>query len=198
MMSFIDRSWNAEGKQMTRKTVRLAMIIGMALVFFCGSGLAAGPLRVGSRLGNLKFPQTLTPADQAYLGLKRSGNFTLRDIGAQYVLIEIINAYCPHCMDQAPILNRLFRMVEDSNLKNRLKFIGVVSNPVSEVANWRKTYKVPFALVADPDWQLADVLAITGTPTTVVVDKSGKVIIFHDGFFADARQAFRQLKARLK
>ena len=59
-------------------------------------------------------------------------------------------------------------------------------------------YKVPFALVADPEWEIASALNITGTPTTVVVDKSGKVVVLHDGVFSDANKAFKQLKAKLR
>ena len=79
-----------------------------------------------------------------------------------------------------------------------MKFIGVVSNSEAAVNSWKKAYKVPFALVPDPEWEIAGNLNITGTPTTVVVDKSGKVIVLHDGFFSDANKAFNQLKAKLK
>jgi peroxiredoxin len=183
---------------MNRKAAILSLLMALWLVFSFCSILAAAPLQVGSQFGNLKFSKTISEADRTYLGLKKPGEFTLQDIPANYVLIEILNSNCPHCIEQAAALNRLYRLVEGSELKDRLKFIGVVSNPEAAVNKWRTAYKVPFALVPDPEWEMAGTLNITGTPTTVVVDKGGKVIILHDGPFSDADKAFNQLKSRLK
>jgi peroxiredoxin len=166
-------------------------------LIFSGS-LAAAALKVGYQAHNVKFAKVTSEADQKYLGLKNSGPFTLKDIQTEYVLIEILNANCPHCEEQAGSMNRLYRLVEGSELKDRVKFIGVVSNSEAAVTRWKKAYKVPFALVPDPDWEIAGNFNITGTPTTVVVDKSGKVIILHDGVFSDATKVFDQLKAKLK
>ena len=89
--------------------------------------------------------------------------------------------------------------MEASEFKDRIKFIGVVSNSEPEAANWKSAYKVPFPLIADPEWVIGnDILKITGTPTTVVLDKQGKVIILHDGLFTDANKAFQGLRAKIK
>lgn len=183
---------------MNRKISIGLPIFSLALVLAFCTILAAAPLKVGYQAGNLQFGKTLAPMDQAYLGLEKPGPFSLRDVQASYVLIEVLNVNCPHCMEQAAALNRLYRLVEDSDLKGRLKFIGVVSNAEAGVQGWRRAYKVPFALVADPDWEIAGKLNVTGTPTTLVVDKSGKVVELHDGVFGDANRVLQQLKARLK
>jgi peroxiredoxin len=183
---------------MNRKVKFLSLLFGLALLLSLCSSLEAAPPKVGSQLGNLKFAKTISPVDQTYLGLKNPGPFRLKDIQAPYVLLEILNVNCPHCMEQAAALNKLFRLVEGSVLKDKLKFIAVVSNAEAAVNRWRTTYKVPFALVPDPDWEIAGILNITGTPTTVVVDQNGKLVILHDGVFADANKAFEQLKAKLK
>lgn len=183
---------------MNRKVAILSLLIGLALVFSIASGLTAAPLKLGYQAGNMKFTKVISEADQKYLGLKNSGPFALKDIQASYVLIEVLNANCPHCMAQAGAMNRLYRLVEGSDLKNRVKFVGVLSNSGAAVNRWRSAYKVPYALVPDPDGEMAGALNITGTPTTVVVDKHGKVIVLHDGVFNDANQSFKQLKAKLK
>ena len=180
------------------KSYRLALLIGASLTLALCSGVMAAPLGVGFQAGNLKFGETMTPADQAYLGLKNPGKFALKDIQADYVLVEVLNANCPFCIDQAATLNRLYRLVEAS-YKDRIKFIGVVSNSAAEASDWKRDYKVPFPIVADPEWVIGnDILKITGTPTTVVLDKQGKVIILHYGLFADADKAFQGLHAQDK
>lgn len=175
-----------------------AWLIGLVLIFSFCSNLSAAPLKVGAQFGNLKFSKTISEADRAYLGLKKPGAFTLQDIQAKYVLLEILNSNCPHCMEQAPNMNRLYRLVEGSPLKERLKFIGVVNNPEAAVNKWRAAFKVPFPLVSDPDGEVGGTLNITGTPTTVVVDRNGKIIILHDGVFGDPNKAFKELKGKLK
>ena len=183
---------------MIKKTALWFGLLGLALLLVFSGSLAAAALKVGYQAGNLKFAKTMAETDQRYLGLKTPGPYTLKDIQAKYVLIEVLNANCPHCVEQAGAMNRLYRLVEGSDLKDRLKFIGVVSNSEAAAAGWKQAYKVPFALAPDPEWEIAGDLNITGTPTTVVVDKSGKVIVWHDGVFNDANKAFNQLKAKLK
>lgn len=183
---------------MHRKIALLFPLLGLALILFFSGSLAAAPLKVGYQAGNMKFAKTIAETDRNYLGLKNPGPFTLKNIQAEYVLIEVLNANCPHCMEQAAGMNRLYRLVEGSELKGRLKFIGVLSNSEAAVTRWRTAYKAPFALVPDPDGQIAGDLNITGTPTTVIVNQKGTVLVLHDGAFGDANKAFKQLKSRLK
>ena len=68
--------------------------------------------RWASASPNLTFSGTLSAEDRAYLGLTRPGPFTLKDIQARYVLLEIFSDSCPHCMLAAPGVNRLFRLIE--------------------------------------------------------------------------------------
>jgi peroxiredoxin len=183
---------------MNRKNALWLPLSGLALLLVFSGSLAAASLKVGYQAGNMKFAKTITETDRNYLGLQNSGPFTLNDIKAEYVLIEALNANCPHCMEQAAGMNRLYRLVEDSELKGRLKFIGVFCNAEAAVNGWRKAHKVPFALLSDPGGKIAGDLNITGTPTTVIVNQKGTVLILHDGVFRDAQQVFKQLKAKLK
>jgi hypothetical protein len=43
-----------------------------------------------AQIANLRFSGPVSQADQEYLGLKSSGNFSLQDIQAPYILIEIL------------------------------------------------------------------------------------------------------------
>ncbi len=103
-------------------------------------------------------------------------------------------------MDQAPVVNRLYNLVAKSDLKDKVKFIAVgESDNVSSLQRFKTAYKVSFPMVPDPDWHIGvDAFQISGTPTTVVVDKSGKVILREDGVFDSPAQVFKKLKARLK
>ncbi len=97
-------------------------------------------------------------------------------------------------------MNRLYNLVAKSDLKDKVKFIAVgESDNASSVQRFKAAYKVPFPMVPDPDWNIGvDVFHISGTPTTIVLDKSGKVILREDGVFDSPARVFKQLKARLK
>ncbi len=72
---------------MQRKTVLLALA-GCLLIMLAMSSLsfAAPPPH---KVANLKFSGALSVADRNYLGLEKAGAFTLQDIKAPYILIEI-------------------------------------------------------------------------------------------------------------
>ena len=171
---------------MNKKIALGSSFLGLAMLLIFSGSLAAAALKIGYQAGDLKFVKTISETDQKYLGLKTPGPFTEGHPG------QIRPHRSPQCQlsalrqEQAGAMNRLYQLVESSDLKDRVKFIGVVSNSEAAVTRWKKAYKVPFALVPDPDWEIAGNFNITGTPTTVVVGKSGKVIVLHDGVFSDA------------
>ena len=103
-------------------------------------------------------------------------------------------------MDQAPVVNRLYNLVTKSDLKDKVKFLAVgESDNESSLQRFKAAYKVPFPMVPDPDWDIGvDLFHISGTPTTVLVDKSGKVLLTEVGFFDNAGAMFKKIKAKLK
>ena len=102
-------------------------------------------------------------------------------------------------MDQAPVVNRLYNLVAKSDLKDKVKFIAVgESDDASSLRRFKASYKVPFPMVPDPDWEFCSVCTVSGTPTTVLVDKSGKVLLMEVGTFDNAGAMFKKIKAKLK
>jgi hypothetical protein len=72
---------------MRHKSSALGLVVCLLILqAFSSLSLAASAKAVA----NLKFSGPVSEADQKYLGLKTSGNFSLQDIQAPYVLIEII------------------------------------------------------------------------------------------------------------
>ena len=72
---------------MPRKTILMALAGCLTIWLAMVSLSSAAPPQ--SKIANLKFPGTLSEADRNYLGLEKPGPFTLQDIKAPYVLIEI-------------------------------------------------------------------------------------------------------------
>jgi peroxiredoxin len=97
-------------------------------------------------------------------------------------------------------VNRLYNLVVKSDLRDKVKFLGVgESDNAASLRAFKAAYKVPFPLVPDPDWKIGvGVFHIDGTPTTVVVDKRGRVLMLEDGVFTSSERVFEKLKARLQ
>jgi peroxiredoxin len=182
---------------MHRKTALMGLAGCLTMVLAIGSwSLAASSQQ---KIAAVKFSATLSEADQKYLGLEKPGAFTLQDIKAPYVLIEIMRTTCPHCIAQAPALNQLYQLAANSNLKDKLKIISVgASDNEAELKHFKAVHKVPFAVVADPECKVSAAFNISGTPTTVLVAKSGKVLLVEDGVFGSAGSMLKKIKAKLQ
>lgn len=176
------------------------LLIGWLSLIFSGHALAApAELKVGDQVGNLEFSGTLTPKDQQYLGLSGPGKFSLRDVQGQYLLIEVFSTICPHCQIQAPGMNRLYRLVsQNPRLAGRLKIIGLgyYEKPPA-LERYRQKFEVPFPLIPDEKAVVSNALNVPGTPTVVVLDKTGRVVYFHVSEFHDAKKFLRDLSAHL-
>jgi hypothetical protein len=72
---------------MRNKTSALTLFwcLTLLLAFSSGSLAASG----NATIAHLKFSGPVSEADQKYLGLEKPGAFSLQDIKAPYVLIEI-------------------------------------------------------------------------------------------------------------
>jgi peroxiredoxin len=185
---------------MTKKrfSVLLACCLGLSLLL-SGVPALAQP-KVGDSVGNLQFSQPMSEADMKYLGLDKMGPFTLKDIKADYVLVDAFQTTCPHCIQQAPHLNKLYNLVsQNAKMKDKLKFVatGYQDNEMKLNA-WKAIQKVPFPLLSDMDGKVFNALKLPGTPVSVILDKQGKVHWVHVGAFENADEVFKEIKAALK
>ena len=53
-------------------------------------------------------------------------------------------------------------------------------------------------MVPDPGWEIGTAFKIQGTPTTVVLDKHGNVLLTEVGVFNSAAGMFNRLKGKVK
>jgi len=115
---------------------------------------------------------------------EKAGQFTLRDIDADIVIVEIFSMYCPHCQKHAPTANRLYEIIEaDKRTRGRVKLIGIgVGNSAYEVKFFKKKYTTPFPLFDDANSQILNKLTGIRTPTFFGVRKRGSEV---EAFFIE-------------
>lgn len=146
----------------------------------------------------LPVPESMVQAD--YLGLdSEKQQFEVSDISADLVLIEIFSMYCPICQAEASEVNRLFSLIREQGLEDRIKIIGIApGNSAFEVGVFQKEYEIEFPLFPDPDYEWHDILGKVGTPyfITVSTDKS-RILSASEGAFSSPEDFFQELKNEL-
>jgi len=138
---------------------------------------------------------------RSYLGLKQAPGetFTLNDIDADILLIELFSMYCPFCQEEAENVNALFeRMYEFSRPDFTVKLVGLgANNSAFEVEHYRNTYAVRFPLFPDQDMRLYNALGGKGTPTFIACrkqeDNSCTIIHRQSGGFYHVEEFFKEL-----
>jgi thiol-disulfide isomerase/thioredoxin len=159
-------------------------LLGFVLVFMSALPLY-GSVQHGEVMEQVSLPVPSDQNDRTYLGLgKKAGQFTLRDIDADIVIVEIFSMYCPHCQKHAPTANRLHEIIEaDKRTRGRVKLIGIgVGNSAYEVKFFKKKYTVPFPLFDDENSQILNKLTGIRTPTFFGVRKRGPKV---EAFFIE-------------
>jgi len=178
------------------KKIPLFCLVTIAFFFTMNlSVFAAGkPPEEGGKLPLIKLSIPESAGEKAYLGLKGKGSFTIPQIKADVVIIEIFSMYCPYCQNEAPRVNELYQAIEkDTELKNKIKIIGIgAGNTPFEVDVFRKKYQIPFPLFPDVDFSIHKVCGEVRTPYFIVIkinkDGTHEVIYSKLGTIQDAQQ----------
>jgi hypothetical protein len=167
-------------------------MVGLALMAAAAAALA-GP---GA---GLKLAAPLSDADRHYLGLEKQGEFALKDLPAPYLLIEVMRTGCGHCLATVGPMNRLFHLVQGSDLKDRVKVIGVGEGDSPQaLGRYRTKCQVAFPLIPDPDWEVLERYRLSGTPALLLLDRAGTVKYRHSGAFDHAEQVLKELRRAMK
>jgi peroxiredoxin len=180
----------------------LCIVICVFLCIFVnpvhGSEEKAAPKAVSA---GMKLPQFTMDApssekDRQYLGLKNSESFSLSQIPAKLIVVEIFSVYCPHCRKQAPKLNKLYKLIQqDPKLSQDIKMISVAAGAdQSKTDKWRETFHIPFPVLPDKDTEIWKNFGQPGVPYTLVVSTCGTVLSDHAGATEDVEELFRHIK----
>jgi peroxiredoxin len=181
--------------------LRMMVVLFALMLFFpvaCLSGNvpATGDIFPGDDL--------LTPEEavyQNYLGLDGSRDtFKLKDIKADFVLVQIFSMYCPVCQREAPAVNDIYEMIGQSKAADKLKLMGIApGNSSFEVSVFRDQYNIPFPLIPDGDYEWHKIMGEVGTPYFVLVKLStGEILEDNLGPFGTPQEFFEVIMKHVK
>ncbi len=200
---------NREGKPaMSRKFafIPILLAIGMFLFFFGGPAELRAQEKTFIKGGD-DFPATalktpLKAKDRAYLGIPKGDRFTIQDIQAKVILVEILNVYCAACQKQAPSYNRLFDLIQSkAATRKQIKMIGIaVGNDDEEIKIFRDHFQIPYPIIPDTQYILHEAVGGSPTPFSIFVrrDPTAKPALVADthlGVNEDIQGLLEKLKA---
>jgi len=120
---------------------------------------------------------------QQYLGISSDKSFSLGEIKARVVIIEIFSMYCPICQREAADVNELFRLIQENPaLRDKIKLIGIgAGNSEFEVDFFREKYHIEFPLFSDRDFLIHKKVGGVRTPHFfgLLVNKNAEISVFY-------------------
>lgn len=184
---------------MRKQRLKLLILMVGFLVLALGSAQAA-TIAKGDKVGDVEFPAPLSAEDAKALGVEADKPFKLSQLGSPFVIVELFATSCPHCVHHAPTMNQVYGLIKkNANLAGKVKIFGLAAgDSANNTMSWKKHFKVPFALVPDPDFKAYKALNPLGTPTTVVLNKGGEVLLVKEGAFDSAEAFIKELAEIVK
>ena len=189
---------------MTTKGLKKALIFcaafAICLLVATHAGLAFTKApAIGESLPPFKLPIPQDAGAQRYLGLSGTGQFTIAQIEAKVVIIQIFSMYCPICQREALRVNKLHRTIQKrKDLKDKIRMIGIgTGNTPFEVGFFRKKYEVDFPLFPAENLSIHKILGELRTPyyIGVKINRDGSDEVFYSrlGQFKDVNGFLKRI-----
>ena len=168
-------------------------------------------LSAGAPTGNVPATGDIFPAEdlkvpekgiyRQYLGLDADKEtFQLKDIQAEFAVVQIFSMYCPICQREAREVNKLYELIQGSDAADKVKLLAIApGNSAFEVSVYREQYDVQFPLIPDGEYEWHKIMGEVGTPYFLIVDlDTGEILEDELGPFGTAQDFFELIELILK
>lgn len=120
-------------------------------------------------------PKTKDPVSSPDFTLKtlEGQEMVLSGLKGKVILLDFWATWCGPCRESIPHLNDLYRNYRDQGLE----LIGMSTDKEGDVEMVRrfvKTMAIPYPIIMTPD-DVSRKYKVTGLPTTVLIDRKGKI-----------------------
>ncbi|HEV7984612.1 MAG TPA: TlpA disulfide reductase family protein [Steroidobacteraceae bacterium] len=120
-----------------------------------------------------------SPAPAFQLHSAASTDLSLSDLKGQVVLINFWASWCGPCRQEMPVLEQLYKKYKSAGFT----LLGVNVEPKSaDAEGFLKSTPVSFPILFDPDSKVSKLYEVSGMPSTVILDRNGKVRYIHHGY----------------
>jgi thiol-disulfide isomerase/thioredoxin len=133
----------------------------------------------------------------AYFKLEKvaGGFMTSEDLKGKIAVVDLWATWCHPCAEEIPIYNRLF----DAYKSPDIAIVGIaVSSPLRDIPSKVRELGIKYPVLIGND-KAADAFGgVRGFPTTVVINKEGKIYKRYLGTVRDKEQKIKQDIERLR
>jgi len=120
-----------------------------------------------------------SPAPAFTLAARGGKDVSLAQYKGQVVMINFWASWCGPCRQEMPLLDSIYRKYG----KLGFTLLGVNVEPDSKAADdWLKQTPVSFPILYDRDSKVSKLYNVAGMPSTVIIDRSGKLRTLHRGY----------------
>ncbi len=127
-------------------------------------------------------------------------DFTLRTLGGpnlrlaeqqgSVVLVNFWATWCAPCREEMPHLNRMYEKYRASGFT----LLGVnVDDDVRNAARVSQSLALRFPVLLDSDKSVVKLYAVTTMPSTMLIDREGRLRSTHKGYKAGVEETYEQL-----
>ena len=143
--------------------------------------IAAIAAALSVSLPTLAGSSAAAPAPTFTLASRAGQDVSLAQYRGQVVMINFWASWCGPCRQEMPLLESIYKKYN----KMGFTMLGVNVEPNSNAANeWLKATPVSFPILYDRDSKVSKLYDVAGMPSTVIIDRNGKVRVLHRGYKA--------------
>jgi peroxiredoxin len=137
-----------------------------------------------------------TPAPDFSLHAMSGPNMRLKDQRGRVVMVNFWATWCAPCQQEMPQLNRLYQKYRSSGFV----LLGVnVDDDSSKAADLATKLGITFPVLLDADKRVSKLYDVSTMPSTMLIDRDGKVRYVHRGYLAGYEDAYeKQIRELLK
>ncbi len=121
-------------------------------------------------------------------------NLKLSELAGNVVLINFWASWCGPCREEMPLLNALHNKYEP--LGFTVWGVNVEENSAS-AEGFLKNFPVDFPILLDDTNTVSRLYKVIAMPTTVVVDRDGRMRFLHQGYKSGDEAMYRQMVKKL-
>ena len=121
------------------------------------------------------------PAPEFSLDSRAGTRISLAQYKGQVVMLNFWASWCGPCRQEMPLLENIYKKYH----KLGFTLIGVNVEPDSKAAEgFLEQTPVSFPVIYDKDSTLSRAYDVQGMPSTVIIDRKGKIRVLHRGYKA--------------
>jgi peroxiredoxin len=110
---------------------------------------------------------------------QKNGNLKLSELRGKVILINFWASWCGPCRQEMPVLDELYRHYRSLDFT----ILGVnVEQNSDDAESLLKDVPVSFPILFDTENKISKLYGVKGMPSTVLVDRDGKIRYVHMGY----------------